>query len=90
MFPAIIRRDWVDLRMFISFDSGVGSIPIRATTRKEGDFVAQTALPNTNERVMIKRRGLNPSDYFVVKRLNYTIILKHRVTGMLKFMDKRS
>lgn len=46
--------------------------------------------PNSNERVMLKRRGLNPADYTVEKRLNYTLILRNRYTGMLKFIDKRS
>ena len=52
--------------------------------------MSQAALPTANEREMIKRRGLNPGDYFVAKRLNYVIILRHRVTGAVKFIDKRS
>lgn len=46
--------------------------------------------PTTNERVMLKRRGLNPADYTVEKRLNYTLILRNSYTGMLKVIDKRS
>lgn len=44
---------------------------------------------NANERVMLKRRGLNPADYTVEKRLNYTMILRNRYTGILKIIDKR-
>lgn len=46
--------------------------------------------PNANERVMLKRRGLNPADYTVEKRLNYALILRNRHTGKLKIVDKRS
>ena len=46
--------------------------------------------PSTNERVMLKQRGLNPADYTVEKRLNYAVILRNRNTGKLKIIDKRS
>lgn len=46
--------------------------------------------PNYNERAILKRRGLNPADYIVEKRLNYTLILRNRYTRMLKIVDKRS
>lgn len=49
----------------------------------------QAALPTANERTMLRRRGLKPRDYYVIKRLNYVIILKHRITGAVKFVDKR-
>lgn len=52
--------------------------------------MSQAALPNSSEREMLRRRGLIPGDYYVIKRLNYVIILKHRVTGAVKFIDKRS
>lgn len=51
--------------------------------------MASTA-PNYTERVMLKKRGLNPADYTVEKRLNYVLILRNRYTGLLKFIDKRS
>lgn len=51
--------------------------------------MASTA-PNSNERAILKKRGLNPADYTVEKRLNYVLILRNRYTGMLKFIDKRS
>lgn len=50
----------------------------------------QPTAPNANQRVMIARRGLDPDDYLVVKVLNYVVILKHRHTGAIKFIDKRS
>lgn len=46
--------------------------------------------PNVNERVMLKRRGLNPADYTVEKRLNYCTIFRNKHTGLLKFIDKHS
>ena len=46
--------------------------------------------PNANDRDLIKRRGLNPADYTVEKRLNYVLILRNKHTGLLKFIDKRS
>ena len=47
--------------------------------------------PLTNyERGMLKQRKLNPDDYVVLKRLNYTIVLRNLRTGMIKYLDKRS
>ena len=34
-----------------------------------GDFVKQSEIPTSYEREMLKRRGLNPADYTVEKRL---------------------
>ena len=51
--------------------------------------MASTA-PNADERAMLKRRGLNPADFTVEKRLNYVLVLRNRYTGLLKFIDKRS
>lgn len=45
---------------------------------------------NSNEKISLKRRGLNPDDYTVEKRLNYCLILRNKHTGLLKFIDKRS
>ena len=52
--------------------------------------MSQANSPTHGEREMLRIRGLRPEDYIVVKRLNYVIILKHRVTGAVKFLDKRS
>lgn len=51
--------------------------------------MASTA-PNANERDILKRRGLNPADFTVEKRLNYVLVLRNRYTGLLKYVDKRS
>lgn len=45
---------------------------------------------NSYEKQMLRRMNLNPDDYLVKKRLNYVVILKHRHTGMIKYLDKRS
>lgn len=54
-----------------------------------GDYMTSKTL-NSNERDMVKRRGLNPADYVVEKRLNYVLILRNRYTGLLKFIDKHN
>lgn len=46
--------------------------------------------PNHNQKIMLQRRGLNPDDWLVVKSLNYTLIIKHRVTGRIKLLDRQS
>ena len=48
----------------------------------------QSKTLTTNEKVALRRRHLNPADYTVEKRLNYCLILRHRHTGLLKFIDK--
>lgn len=50
----------------------------------------QLTAPNAHQRAIIKRRGLNPADYLVVKDLNYTLIIKHRVTGRIKLLDRNN
>ena len=57
--------------------------------KQKGDVVKEES-PNYNERAILKRRGLNPADYTVEKRLNYALILRNRYTEMLKIVDKRS
>jgi hypothetical protein len=52
--------------------------------------VKQSEIPTSYEREMLKRRGLNPTDYTVEKRLNYALIFRNKHTGLLKFIDKRS
>lgn len=47
-------------------------------------------VPNTYEREMLRKRGLNPADYTLEKRLNYALIFRNKNTGLLKFIDKRS
>lgn len=46
--------------------------------------------PNKNEREMLKRKNLNPDDYLVKQRLNYVVVLKHKRTGVIKYLEKRS
>lgn len=48
----------------------------------------QSKTLTTNEKVALKRRGLNPDDYTVEKRLNYCLVLRNKHTGLLKFIDK--
>lgn len=37
---------------------------------------------------IIKANGLNPALYHVLDELNHTLIVKHRITGEIKFLDK--
>ena len=48
----------------------------------------QSKTLTSNEKTVLKRRNLNPADYTVEKRLNYCLILRHKHTGLLKFIDK--
>lgn len=50
----------------------------------------KNASPNACQAELIRRRGLDPKDYVVVKALNYTMFLKNRHTGVIKIIDKRS
>lgn len=52
--------------------------------------MAQTFPLSSYEKAMLRRRNLNPDDYVVLKRLNYTIKLRNIRTGMIKYLDKRS
>lgn len=59
-------------------------------SKKAGYLMSQVLPLNSYEKQMLRRMNLNPDDYLVKKRLNYVVILKHRHTGMIKYLDKRS
>ena len=50
----------------------------------------KNASPNARQAELIRRRGLDPKDYVVVKVLNYSLFIKNRHTGIIKIIDKRS
>lgn len=41
-----------------------------------------------NTYYVVKRRGLRPQDYELVKDLNFTIILRHKVTKVIKILER--
>lgn len=50
----------------------------------------KNATPNKNQKVLIKKRGLDPDNYTVLKELNYSLFLIDRRNKTIKVLDKRS
>ena len=50
----------------------------------------KNATPNKNQKVLIKKRGLDPDNYTVLKELNYSLFLIDRRDKTIKVLDKRS
>lgn len=50
----------------------------------------KNATPNKNQKALIKKRGLNPDDYVVIRQLNYSFFILHRRDKTVKIIDKRS
>ena len=50
----------------------------------------KNATPNKNQKVLIKKRGLDPDNYTVLKELNYSLFLIDRRDKTIKILDKRS
>ena len=48
------------------------------------------ATPNKNQKVLIRRRGLNPDNYTVLKELNYSLFLIDKRDKSIKIIEKRS
>lgn len=46
--------------------------------------------PNTRQRVLLKRRGLDPKDYVVVKALYGSVWFRNIRTGTIKIIDKKN
>ena len=44
--------------------------------------------PRGNQRTMIKRRGLNPDHYVVIKDLYSALWIKNIFTGSVKILNK--
>lgn len=44
--------------------------------------------PNNEQNEVIKRAGLNPLCWEVLQDLNHSMIVKHKVTGEVKLIDK--
>ena len=53
-------------------------------------MIQKNAPPNYRQAELIRRRGLDPKEYTVVRVLNYSLWIRHRKTGVIKIIDKRS
>ena len=52
--------------------------------------MAQKNASPTKEQVEILRRnGMNPVSWVIVKELTFSVIVKHRITGEFKVIDKQ-
>lgn len=48
----------------------------------------KNASPTKDQAEIIKRNGLNATIWVVIKELNHSMIVKHRITGEFKLIDK--
>ena len=48
----------------------------------------KNASPSKAQAEVIKRNGLNALTWVVIKELNHSMIVKHRITGEIKVIDK--
>lgn len=48
----------------------------------------KNATPQKRQLEIIKRNKLNPALYVVIKELDNNLILKHRITGEVKVINK--
>lgn len=48
----------------------------------------KNATPSKKLQEIIKKNKLNPALYVVIKELEHSIIVKHRITGNVKVLDK--
>lgn len=44
--------------------------------------------PTDSHAAYIRRAGFSPHKYTVIKELNYTLFIRHRVTGEVKMISK--
>ena len=48
----------------------------------------KNATPSKVQAATIKRNGLNPLTWTVIKELNHSMIVRHRISGEIKVIDK--
>ena len=88
-------------KLFVNLTSAAGSdslvhkwIPIVKTNHspiKGGNLMAQEyEAPNKRQKQLIKKRGLNPENYVVLRELNYALFLIDKRFKTIKVIDKRS
>jgi len=52
--------------------------------------MAERKKPNRTQRVMIKRRGLDPKDYVFVKETYVALYIRNIHTGIVKIINKHN
>ena len=48
----------------------------------------KNASPSKAQQAVIKRNGLNALTWVIIKELNHSMIVKHRITGEVKVINK--
>ena len=48
----------------------------------------KNATPSKEQQEIIKRNGLQPMVWTVIQDLNHSMIVRHRITGEVKVIDK--
>lgn len=48
----------------------------------------KNATPRKAQAETMKRNGLNPLSWTVIKELNHSMIVRHRISGEIKVIDK--
>lgn len=48
----------------------------------------KNATPNKSQAEIIQRNGLNKLTWVVIRELNNSMIVRHRITGEIKVLDK--
>lgn len=48
----------------------------------------KNATPNKAQQEVLKRNGLNALTWVVIKELDHSMIVKHRITGEVKVINK--
>ena len=49
----------------------------------------KNATPTKEQATRIKAAGLTPIEWVVMKELNHSMIIKHRITGEVKLIEKK-
>lgn len=49
----------------------------------------KNATPSKAQQAVLKANGLNPLVWVVVKELDHSMIVRHRVTGEFKHVEKK-
>lgn len=48
----------------------------------------KNATPNREQKDILARHGLRPLEWVVIKELTHSLIIKHRITGEFKVIEK--
>lgn len=51
-------------------------------------MMQKNAAPSAEQREVMKRQGLSPQVWTVVKEFAYSMIVRNRITGEFKVIDK--